>query len=257
MKFTLATAGFIAMTLVASLCSAQDDPAAKDLVKKMLDAAPKQTSQGKGSLSSNRGWTRDLNVYHKYVNGVESVYMEVTAPGDVAGTRFLMKDKQEGPDEQYIYIPAAKRTIKVSEETRKQPFLGSDFFILDLVKPDLDAYDYSFVGEEEINGRKTKLVQAVPKNPEGELYGKTVVAIDPQDLVVVREQFFDKKNQLYKVLTVKKLEKVDGVWTPLEQEMADVQGKTSSLLKVTDVKYGVELPDGMFERQYMTQERGG
>jgi len=196
-----------------------------------------------------------MKLYRKDVNGVESVYIEVLGPQDVSGTRFLMKDRPDGSDEQYIYIPAVKRAIKVSPETRKQPFLGSDFYIADLVKPDINLYDYTFAGEEEIGGRKTKLVQATPKNPEGEIYGKTITAIDPQDLVVMRTQFFDKKDKLFKVLTVKKLEKIEGNWTPLDQEMADVQGSTNSTLSVQGVKYGVELNDGMFDRTYMLQER--
>jgi hypothetical protein len=255
MKQSLATAVAVLGLIAATRCGADDG--ARDLVKKALDAVPKESFQGKGTLTSNRGWSRDMNVYHKDVNGVYSVYMEVTSPQDVSGTRFLMKDRLEGADEQFIYIPAVKRAIKVSEETKKQPFLGSDFYVADLVKPDINAFDYTFVGEEEVSGHKTKLVQALPKNPETELYSKTIVAIDPQDLNVYRTQFFDKKGQLLKVLTVKKIEKIDGHWTPLEQEMVDVQGSTSSLLSVQEVKYGIDLQDGMFDRTYMLQERGG
>ena len=108
-----------------------------------------------------------------------------------------------------------------------------------------------------MNGRKTKLVQAVPKSSEGEIYSKTILAIDPQDLVVPRTQFFDKKGQLLKVLTAKKLEKIEGFWIPVEQEMVDVQGSTNSTLLMKGVKFGVDLPDGMFDRSYMMQERGG
>jgi negative regulator of sigma E activity len=253
---TKPTLALVALLLAAATpCRAAEDPAARDLVKKVLDAAPKKSFEGNGTLASNRGWSREMKIYHKDVGGVDSVYMEVLAPQDVSGTRFLMKDRAEGSDEQFIYIPAVKRAIKVSEETRKQPFLGSDFYIADLVKPDINAYDYTFVGEEEVGGRKTKLVQATPRNPDGEIYSKTISALDPQELVIVRTQFFDKKGQLFKVLTVKKIEKIDGNVTPTEQEMADVPGATSSTLIVKDVKYGVELNDGMFDRMYMTQER--
>jgi outer membrane lipoprotein-sorting protein len=247
--------GAIAILVFAGAAGAADDPAARELVKKAIDAAPKQAFQATGTLTSNRGWSREMMLYHKDVNGVDSVFINVTSPQDVSGTRFLMKDRVEGADEQFIYIPAVKRAIKVSSETRKQPFLGSDFYVADMVKPDITAYEYAFVGEEEVQGRKTKLVQATPKNPEAEIYSKTVVAVDPQEMVVPRTQFFDRDGKLFKVLTVTKLEKVDGHWTPLEQQMVDVQGSTNSILKVLDVKYNVELDDGMFDRSYLLQER--
>ena len=254
LKTWMVTAAAV-VALVAATAGAAEDPAARDLVKKTLDNVPKKSLQATGTLSSNRGWTREMRLYRKDIGGVDAVFMDVTSPQDVAGTRFLMKDRVEGADEQYIYIPAVKRAIKVSAETRKQPFLGSDFYVADMVKPDINAYEYTFAGEEDVGGRKTKLVQATPKNPEEELYAKTITAIDPQELLAVRTQFFDKKGQLFKVLTVKKIEKIDGNWTPLEQEMADQQSSTSSLLVVKEVKYGVDLQDGMFDRSYMLQER--
>ncbi len=228
---------------------------AKALVKKVLEAAPKAASTARSTLTSTRGWSRDLTMNQKHIGDTLVAYIEVTAPHDLSGTRFLMKEKVEGPDEQYIYIPMVKRAIRIAEEARKQQFLGSDFYVSDLVTPDIDAFDYSFSGEEEIDGRKAKLIQALPKDPDVELYGKTIFAIDPVDLLVLRSQLFDKKGQLFKVLTIPKWEKVDGHWTPMEQMMTDVQGDTSSTIVVNDIKWGVDLPDGMFDRTYLLQER--
>src|SRR5690606_15896460 len=129
----------------------------------------------------------------------------VTSPMDLKDTRFLLLDRAEGRDEQFMYVPQVKRAMQVSDETRKQPFLGSDFYVSDMVRPELDRYTYRFVGEETVGGRKTRLVEAVPVKPEGELYGKTVSAIDPADLLVMRVQFFDPKGTLLKVWTLEKV----------------------------------------------------
>jgi hypothetical protein len=244
------------LLLLALLASpAYADDSARDLLQKVIDSSPKGLV-AKSTLTTSAGLKRDMTVNHKRIQGEGSTYIEVTAPGDVAGTRFLLKEKTNAADEQFIYIPAVKRAIKVSEETRKQPFLSSDFYVADLVGPDLDAYEYAFIGEEVVDGRKTRLVEAKAKNPEKELYGKVVFAIDPTDLLIVTTRFFDKKDEALKVLTVKKLEKVDGVWTPMQQEMANVQASTRSTIVVNEVNYKAELPDGMFDRTYLLQERG-
>lgn len=245
-----------ALVLFAASHALADGGDAKDLVKKMLDNASKASFSARSTLTSNRGWSREMTMNQKRIADAMAVYIEVTAPHDVSGTRFLMKEKIAGPDEQYIYIPAVKRAIKIAEEARKQQFLGSDFYVSDLVTPDIEAFDYSFVGEETVEGRKTKLVQAVPKSPEQEVYGKSVLAIDPVDLLPVRTQFFDKKGNLFKVLTVKAWEKKGTTWVPMQQEMVDVQGSTSSTIVVTDVNLDVELPDSMFDRTFLLQERG-
>jgi outer membrane lipoprotein-sorting protein len=150
-------------------------------------------------------------------------------------------------------VPAAKRAIQVGGQTRKQSFLGSEFYVGDFARPEIDGFTYTFVGEETVGGRNCKLVQAVAKNAEDMLYSKSITAIDPTDLIVMRTQLFDDKGQLQKVWTIEKIEKIDGVWTPLKQKIEDVQEKHWSELEMTDVKYNAQLPDEVFNKSYLTR----
>ncbi len=242
----------IGMLLLAVGASAQDS-AARDLVQKVHDAAPKTPLIAKMVLTSDRGWERDLELSHKHLNdGTDASYMEVTAPMDLKDTRFLVLGRPNGRNEQFIYVPAAKRAIQVGAQTRKQAFLGSEFAVGDLVQPSVDAFTYKFTGEEDIDGRHCKLIEAVPKTPDDTLYGKTVFAVDPTALVVVRSQFFDDKGQALKVWTVEKLEQREGLWTPLQQQMTNVQEHHWSRISLTEVKYDAQLSDEIFNRSYLT-----
>ncbi len=242
----------IGMLLLAVGASAQDS-AARDLVQKVHDAAPKTPLIAKMVLTSDRGWERDLELSHKHLNdGTDASYMEVTAPMDLKDTRFLVFGRPNGRNEQFIYVPAAKRAIQVGAQTRKQAFLGSEFAVGDLVQPSVDAFTYKFTGEEDIDGRHCKLIEAVPKTPDDTLYGKTVFAVDPTALVVVRSQFFDDKGQPLKVWTVEKLEQREGLWTPLQQQMTNVQEHHWSRISLTEVKYDAQLSDEIFNRSYLT-----
>ena len=119
------------------------------------------------------------------------------------------------------------------------------------MQPNLDTFDYGFAGEEEVAGRKCKLVGAVPKNPAEELYSKSILAVDPTDLLIVRGQFFDNKGKLQKVFTIEKVERIDGVWMPLEQQMVNVQENRWSRFDLSEVKYDVTVPDEVFSRSYL------
>jgi len=241
---------FVALILgLASTVRAQDG--ARDLVQKVLDAAPKVPLVAKWKLSSDRGWVRDLELSHKHLKDVDASYLEVTAPMDLKDTRFLLFDRVVGRDEQYIYVPASKRSIQVGGQTRKQPFLGSEFAVGDMVQPELDAFTYRFVGEEDVGGRHCKLVESVPKTPADAMYSKTITAIDPTDLLILRTQFFDDSGKLLKVWTVEKLEKVDGNWTPLQQTMTNVQDNHWSRIDLSEVKYNAQMPDEIFNKSYL------
>jgi hypothetical protein len=240
--------------VVTTAAPGRADESALDLMKRVRAAAPKTAFVAKGKLVSDRGLTRELELSHKHMNdGVEASYMEVTAPMDLKDTRFLFFDHETGRDVQFIYVPAAKRAIQVGGQTRKQSFLGSEFYVGDFAQPELDAFTYSFVGEETVGGRKCKLVQAVPKNTEDMLYSKSIAAVDPNDLVVMRTQLFDDKGQLQKVWTIEKIEKIDGNWTPLKQKIEDVQEKHWSELEMSEVKYNAQLPDDIFNKSYLTR----
>lgn len=240
------------LSFVAAARAQEGD--AQDLLKRVREAVPKVPFLAKGTMTSDRGWVRELEVSHKHLgSGVEASYMEVTSPMDLKDTRFLVFDHEKGRDEQFIFVPAARRSIQVGGQTRKQPFLGSEFSVGDLVQPDIDAFTYRFVGEEDVNGRHCKLVEALPKNPPDELYSKTVFAIDPTDLLVIRSQFFDEQGKLLKVYTVDKVEKIDAVWTPLEQRMVNVAEDHWSKLQLSEVKYNAQLPDNVFEKSYLTR----
>ena len=253
-KRTIVSIVATAVIITALPPASRAEESAFDLTKRVRDTAPKAPLFAKGKISSDRGLVRELELSRKQLkDDVYASYMEVTSPMDLKDTRFLFFDRKTGRDEQFIYVPAAKRAIQVGGQTRKQSFLGSEFYVGDFAEPELDAFTYSFVGEESVGGRQCKLVQVVPKTLDDALYSKSIVAIDPNDLVVVRTQLFDDKGTLLKVWTMEKLDKIDGKWTPVKQKIEDVQEKHWSALEMSEIKYNAQLPDEVFNKSYLTR----
>jgi hypothetical protein len=250
---TVALLASLALACVVRSVWGQTDDA-QGLVTRVLEARPRTSFIAQATLrSESRGWTRELTLRYKRLGDVDASFLEVTDPLDVKDTRFLLLDRQRGTDEQYIYVPALGRTLQVAESTRKQPFLGSDFYVSDMVRPDPDAYEHSFTGEEVVGGRPCKLIQSTAKNPDKELYGKTVFAIDPAELVLMRTQFFDADGKPVKVWTMDQLEKIDGVNTPRKQTMKNVQEGTESTLEINEIQYNAEIPDDLFQRSELSR----
>jgi len=241
-------AAMLAWTPVPAHAAADD---AAGLVKQAVDALPTKPFSAKLKLTPPSQPTREIALDHKVVAGARASYLDVTGPEQLAGIRFLFLQPVNGEPQQYIKIAAAQNAIQVKDQVRKQPFLESDFYVSDLVEPQLDAYTYQFVGEEELLGRKTKLVEAVPKNTANEIYGKTVIAIDPTDLLILKRSFYDIKGNLLKVWTINKVEKVDGVWTMRDQTMTTVPAKTTSRLETPEIKYDVDLKDSVFTPEHL------
>lgn len=228
------------------------DENAKELVRKAVAALPSVPFDAKITLTTANG-PRFLELKQKKgADGARMGYLEVTGPADLAGIRHLFIEPTNGePPQQFLKLTASRSIVRVSAETREQPFLGSTFYIADLVEPPLEGYTYEITGDVELLGRNCKLVESTPKDPESEPYGKIVAAIDPKENLVLRRQFFNPEGKLLKTWQVEKLEKVDGFWTPLVQDMHNVQEQVESRMEITSITYNAEIPDEVFRPDYL------
>lgn len=239
----------IGVALIAALpMSAFADDGARALVEGVRNAVPKTTAISRAKLTSSRGWEREIEIFSERTDDTLSTFMEVIGPQDVKDTRFLFFERVAEADEQHIYIPLIKRAMRIADDTRKQAFLGSDFYVSDLIAPNPQQYDYRIVGEEEVLGRPCRLVEAVPKDLEGELYSRAIFAVDPKDHLILQTTFFDLGGDRLKVWKVEKLEKIQDHWTILRHTVENVQDKTSSTLALESIEYGATLPSGIFTR---------
>lgn len=231
-----------------------NDPEARDLVKRVLDSAPDVPSVARMRLTTPGGLERFFTLWAKPLgDDLDGRYLEVTAPVNLQDTRYLFYERTVGQDEQFVWMPTMKRSIRLSETSRREPFLSSTFYIIDMVEPALDDFTYQFVGEKEVGGRACRLIETLPKNPQKEFYGKTVSAVDPVDLVVMQSHLYDPKGELVKVLTIEKIEKIDGFWTPLLERMDNVRDKTTSELQTLEIRYREPLSDETFHISHLVR----
>lgn len=240
----------VSILALATAAHAQPDEAG-DLVRQALAAMPRECFSTKVDLSSPDFETRPLGMHRKYVGDAHGTNLEVIAPETFVGVRFLFLENPQGPNEQYIKLAFSRTSVLVADEIRKQPFLNSTFYVHDVVQPNPANFTYRMTGEAEILGRKCKLVEATPKEPQNDIYSKSVQAIDPTDLLILRREFFDEGGKPLKIWEVEKLQKIDGVWTFSAQKITDLKDKKTSRLEVAEITYDVDLSDEMFTPKYL------
>lgn len=242
----------IILALVAPVSSVAfaEELDARALLSRALSALPKTPFTANLRLTAPVG-TRLLDLRHKLISGVRSSYLEVQEPADLKGMRFLFIEHRNKAPEQYIKVTSSRRSVLVTGEARNQPFLGSTFYVADLVEPDIEAATHKYVGEDNVIGRRCRVIESTPTKRADALYSRTMTAVDPKDLVVVKRQFFDHKDRLLKTWQVTKLEKQQGTWTVMDQTMTNVQDHATSRLEVVELKLSADLPDNMFTPSYL------
>jgi hypothetical protein len=244
----------LALFLVTANCVfAEEAGSPLELLTEAIETIPEVSFRAELKLSSH-GLTRELDLMQRKIGEkTYAMYLEVTGPHNVKDTRFLFKERLGGRDEQFVYLPALRRAVQIGEHTREQPFLGSEFYVSDLVAPDPEAFELKFVGAGEFLGRKCKLVEAVPKNPDEWSYSRAVYAVDPVDRLILRADFYDKSGKLLKIWTAERLGRVGEFWTPYLQRMKNVQENVTSEVEVVKIEYDIELPEKIFSREHLAR----
>ncbi len=229
--------------------SAGAEPQAAALVKTMIDAT-KVSFSARMKLSSPGGMVRIIEVRHLQQGDDSATYMEITAPYILKGTRFLSFDRNGGNDEHYTFVPLVRRSVQVPQWTLEQSFLGSAFYMIDIAVPDMSEFRYLLGSTAQSNGRACRKVEAEPLKPNYP-YGKVVYCISEEIALSLTTEFYDRELKLLKVWTPQRIENIEGVWTPLQQTMENVQSKDLSELSIEEIKQHAKLPAETFTKAYL------
>ena len=198
--------------------------------------------------------TREIRSFDKDKGEDNQRIMFFLSPADVKDTAFLTYDYDayEKDDDQWLYLPALRKSKRIASSDKSGSFMGSDFSYSDMTRKNLDAYDFTIMKEGEVRGHKVWQIQSVPKSDE-EIketgYTKSIAFVRQDNFVVVRALHWVKEGKRLKYLDVTKLEQIDGVWTVLEMNMTTKKGKSTlhkTQLSFSNVKYNQPLDEQMF-----------
>lgn len=177
-----------------------------------------------------------------------------TAPPAVKDTGFLTYDYDDAQkdDDQWLYLPALKKTKRIAAGDKTDSFMGSDFSYADMTKRVVDNYTYKILKEGAVDGKKVWLIEAVPKNQDvidtfG--YTKSVAFVRQDNYYIVRAVSWVADSDKLKYLDVKKLEKIDGIWVALETHMTTKRGGETlhkTILIQDNIKFNQDLDESMF-----------
>jgi outer membrane lipoprotein-sorting protein len=203
--------------------------------------------RGKKRLRSTISYSRDQG------EDIQTIIF-FKSPADVEGTGFLTYDydDESKDDDQWLYLPALKKTKRIAAADKSGSFMGSDFNYSDMTKRNLSEYDFSLKKEMEVNGHKVWVIESIPRSKDTideTGYEKSLSFVRQDNYVVIRGISWVNEGGKLKYFEVKDLKKIDGIWTPLEMTMTTKQGKQTlhrTILKFEEVKYNQAIDESMF-----------
>ncbi|MET1077521.1 MAG: outer membrane lipoprotein-sorting protein [Pseudomonas sp.] len=194
---------------------------------------------------------RMLLMHEKEYGAERKSTLYFTAPSDTAGTGILMHSYAEAAareDDQWLYLPALRKTRRIATNSKEGPFLGTDFSFADIERMRVADYQYTYRRSEELNGRPVHVIEATTadglENPRTG-YSRRLVYIDQERKLILRDEFFRGGRQI-KTFEVLGVAEVEGYWTVTESLMSNlVEGGKTKLVRA-QADYNLNLPDNDF-----------
>ena len=169
------------------------------------------------------------------------------SPGDVKGTATLTFTHKNGPDDQWLYLPAIKRVKRISSDNKSGPFMGSEFAYEDLSSQEVEKYTYNYLGEETLHGHRLLKVERFPVDPKSGYARQVVWYNSEQGYRVEKVEFYDRKNAHLKTLTYSKYEQYGGKhWRAGEMLMVNHQTNKETQL----IFEGYTLKSGLSDNDF-------
>ncbi len=191
----------------------------------------------------------------------DRLLVRFTYPNDIRGTSFLVWEHPDADDERFLYLPSLGRVRRIAGAETQESFVGSDFTYEDISGRELDEYTYAILDENASwapakgggEARPAWRLESRRKDASAQ-FPRVVSLVLKEIFIPVQAEIYNRRNERQKTYAVRRLERVEGIWTAMDAEMTNAQEKTRTELTVERVDYNVGLKETDFSRREL--ERG-
>lgn len=244
------------ITLLALTLSALAQQSAAEIIEqaKQTQKVDNSIQQIRMVLVSKNGAerVRELEMRIRRDEEVLSSYTRFSHPSDVSGTQLIVVDNPDSLDEQLLYLPALKRVQRIAGRARTGAFMGSDFAYEDLEISGVDEAVHALISEDAQNW----VIDTTPGTDSS--YSRIRTTVSKADYLPRKVEYFDKKGEALKVLTVEETAMDGETVIPVRSVMRNLQKGTSTRMEILEHQLNVspeQIPDETFTASFM--ERNG
>ncbi len=188
---------------------------------------------------------------NKGESGEQKYFMYFHRPADVREMTFMVWKYLGKNDDRWLYVPAIKLVRRIAANDKNSSFVGSDFTYEDISGRETMEDIHTLKGEESLNGKSVYRMESVPKDERSAYYSRKVSWIGKETFLPLKEEYYDKRGELYKVFTADKIESVQGMATIMQRTMANIQNGHRTVVTFEEVNYNIGLKEDIFSERYL------
>lgn len=103
-------------------------------------------------------------IEHESETAYDQARITINAPTALKDTQLISWSSGSGEDQQWLVTPRTQRVQRIADRGRQAAFVSSDFSYEDILKWQVDDYDYRRVGQGACPAGTCTMVEAKPRN---------------------------------------------------------------------------------------------
>ena len=204
--------------------------------------------------------SREIASYTMKEGKTDKTVLVFKTPKDVAGVSYLSfdyLDKEDGSptdSDSWLYLPAMKKVRRVSGSNKDDDFQGTDFSYDDIGTRSLSKDTFAILGEEAVNGVNCWILEAKAKDEKAKV-SRRVSWINKETYVSQKAEYYDRQNNLFKVLTCENIQKINGCWATQKMTMKNVQTNHQTVYELQNIKFDIPIDTNYFTVSALEREQ--
>jgi len=241
----------------SKICSAQEGFSAQEVIAKsrlaFFYAANDMRVKISMELINQNGHkrVRELTMLRKdYEDGGEQKYfMYFHKPADVKDTTFMVYKYPDKDDDRWLFIPAIDLVKRIAANDKFSSFVGSDFTYEDVSgrKPEEDTHH--LLRKEVLNDNNCFVIESIPRGKAE--YTKRISWMDENNFLPLKEEFYDKQNELYRQFEAQEVKEINGIMTITKRVMRNLKTGHRTEVVFQEVEYNSGITDDIFSERYL------
>ncbi|MEW6001545.1 MAG: outer membrane lipoprotein-sorting protein [Nitrospirota bacterium] len=184
--------------------------------------------------------------------GDQKYFIYFFHPADVRGMTFMVYKYPAKDDDRWLFVPAINMVRRIAAQDKRSSFVGSDFTYEDVSGRDIEDDTHVIVREERIGNRDCYVVKSTPKAADVD-YSYKISWIDKANFLPLKEEYFDKRGQPYKVFSADEIKDIKGFPTVMKRTMKNLQSGHRTEVTFTKADYNLGIENSLFSERYLKQ----
>ncbi len=193
--------------------------------------------------------------WKRFADDRSKVLIRVSEPIKSRGAGLLLVEGDDKTD-RFLYLPALRKVRRITKSSSSGALLGTDFSSAELEQWQnlRDDSEPVRLDDDVVAGKPVWVIQIEP-NDSG--YERIVSSIDKETCVALKVEYYDRGDQLHKVMTVEpdQVSLESGLHIPRKLLMTNLFDETSTELVVEEIEIDPPVRDKVFSKKELAVGR--